>query len=227
MKSFIISAQHARYTRVFRRGMSRTTNACRTLVHDLNLAQHAREVAMQVGISIMLAAVAPVNAAGRVADLRQGSVATEPGGMLYAGEFDEQKELHQMASDDVVQRGKELRSALQQTYQKLLNTGKLGGGLHGTDVTRTLLPYIPIGTPFSEAEAVLRNAGFVVGPHPDPSPPPNPNKPKDWYAVIAKISPFSQVFPSRADLYVSLLPKIPGYYTVISKMHAEFFVSLP
>jgi hypothetical protein len=143
----------------------------------------------------------------------------------YTDNVVEPNETQQIASDDLEQRGKELRAELQQAYQKLVDSRKLGGG-RGTDATEAVLPYIPIGTSFWEAETVLRNAGFVVGPRPDVNAPPNPNRAADWYAVIARINPFStKLLESKISLYVTLLPKSPGDYTIISKISATFFVS--
>ena len=137
------------------------------------------------------------------------------------------KEESRMIGDTLDKRGKELRMKFQQTYEELAGADKLRGGLHGTDVTSVVLAYIPVGTPFGEAEAILRSAGFVVGPHPGPIPPPNSNRPKDWYAVVAKIAPFSTYFPDRSDLYVSLLPDSPEHYTRVADLYAQFFGTLP
>jgi len=182
---------------------------------------------MHVEFPIMVAAIAPANASEHAVNSKQQSVAGEATGMRCVPISDDKKEVHQMVARDVVQSGRELRAKLQQTYKKLVDSNDLRGGLHGTDVTYAVLPYVPIGTSFSEAEAILRSAGFVVGPHPDSNPPPNPNRPKDWYAVVAQITPFAQKFPYRTDIYVSLLPESPGDYTIVSRVHAQFFISLP
>lgn len=181
---------------------------------------------MHVEFPIMVVAVAPANASEHAVGLKQKSAAGETTGMCYISISDNKKEVHQIVAKDVVQSGRELRAKLQQAYKKLFDSNELRLGPHGTDVTYVVLPYIPIGTSFSEAEAILRNAGFVVGPHPDSNPPPNPNRPKDWYAVLAQITPFAQKFPSRTDLYVSLLPKSPEDYTIVSRIEATLFTTI-
>jgi hypothetical protein len=179
---------------------------------------------MQVGLSVMFTAAATENTPGPAADLKQEALDKALRPALYAGMLD-QAEKHQMAFDGLEQRGKRLRAALQRKYEKLAESHQLRGGLHGTDVTDAVLPYIPIGISFSDAETVLKDAGFVVGPHPDLNAPPNPNRAKDWYSVVAKISPFAGRSGTKVDLYVSLLPRAPGDYTVVSKISATFFVS--
>jgi hypothetical protein len=130
-----------------------------------------------------------------------------------------------MISNDPEERGRQLHAALEDAYQKLAATGTLSG--RGTDITAIVLPYFPPDITFDDAETTLRNAGFSLGPRPDLNAPPNPNRAKDWYAVVARISPFAQQFPSRTDLYISLLPKTPGDYTTVSRVSATFFVSRP
>ena len=175
----------------------------------------------------MISSITSTFSSEQMLSSKQKSFVWRTAGMSYIATSDDGKEDHRMVVEDFVKRGKELRAKLQQTYKKLVDSNELRGGLHGTDVTYAVLPYIPIGTSFSGAVAILRNAGFVVGPHPDSNPPPNPNRPKDWYAVVAQITPFAQKFPSRTDLYVSLLPKSPGDYTIVSRIDAQFFISLP
>lgn len=137
-----------------------------------------------------------------------------------------QKERDRMASN-FEERGKALRATLEQTYQKLVAAHELRGGLHGTDVTDAVLPYVPIGISFGDAEAILRAAGFDVGPHPDINAPAKPNRPKDWYAVISKINPFISTFSAKVSIYISLLPKSPGDFTSVFEVQATFFVLGP
>jgi hypothetical protein len=73
---------------------------------------------------------------------------------------------------------------------------------------------------------VLRSAGFSVEPHPDLNQTANPNRPKDWYAVIASISPFVERFPTKVSVYVTLLPRSPGDYTVVANVSAAFLTSI-
>lgn len=131
----------------------------------------------------------------------------------------------QMSSDELAQRGKELRAALQKTYQDLSRARKLSA--FGTDITETVLPYIQAGMSFSDAEAILRNAGFIVR-HPDLNQATNPNRAKDWYVVTARISRFATSFLFVSiDLFVTLLPKSPGDYTTVAEISATMFLSAP
>jgi hypothetical protein len=131
----------------------------------------------------------------------------------------------ELASSSLMQRGKDLRTALEKTYAG--HDSHFGGGLHGTDVTAAVLPFIPPGTPFADAETILRDAGFTIEPYPDVTAPPNPNRAKDWYAVLARIDPFATFLIGKATVYVSLLPPAPGDYTQVSSLSATFFVSMP
>jgi hypothetical protein len=131
-------------------------------------------------------------------------------------------------SDELAQRGKELRAALERKYQQISAGEVRVDPFHGADVTDAVLPYIPVGSSFSDAETILRHAGFFVGGHPDVNTQFGPNHGKDWYAVLASISPFArwQMF-FRTSLYVVLLPRSPGDYSVVSKIRATFFVMGP
>jgi hypothetical protein len=131
----------------------------------------------------------------------------------------------QISSDDLEQRGKELRAALQGTYESLRSARKLSGG--GTDITESVLPFIQTGMSFSDAESTLRNAGFSVGPHPNSNQASNSSRATDWYAVVATISPFDAGFMMKASLYVSLLPSSPDDYTSVAKASAKLFISTP
>jgi hypothetical protein len=131
----------------------------------------------------------------------------------------------QSRAADLAQRGKELRTALEQTYDR--RDSGFGKVVHGTDVTAVVPPYIPTGTTFADAETILRDAGFTIEPHPDLTVSDDPNRPKDWYAVLAKIDPFATFLIGKATVYVSLLPPAPGDYTEVSSLSAQFFVSMP
>jgi hypothetical protein len=177
---------------------------------------------MLVGLAVLLAFAAPVNPSRPAVDLRPRPVLNEARGTLHTDNSAEQIELHQAASDDVAQRGKALRAELHRAYQKLVASRKL---TQGTDVTEVVLPYVPIGASFSEAEAILRSAGFVVHPHPNLNSPPDLNRSRDWYGVLASITPFDSNFVSTVKLYILLLPKSPGDYTDVSNVSARFYYS--
>ena len=122
-------------------------------------------------------------------------------------------------------RGHALKDELWKLYKELRATGKLGSP--STDISETVLPYVPPGTSFCDAETTLRAAGFVVGSFPTSDRASDPNRPWQWYGVVARISSFAESFPFKVSLYVTLLPPSPGDYTSVEKVTARFFVSGP
>ena len=129
------------------------------------------------------------------------------------------------SSGNIEKRGRELQAALRNAYHQLRSSGKLAG--LNTDVTSYVLPYLPPGISFEEAEMILADAGFALGPHPGPDQANNPNRATDWYAVLARISPFVEDPPNKVSVYVTLLPKSPGDYLTVDKLTASFFISGP
>ena len=123
--------------------------------------------------------------------------------------------------------GNKLREAFQREYDRLVASGGLNAGIHGTDVSGVLEQYIPPGTTFQEAEQDLLTAGFTIKQRPNAAVEADPNRAVDWYAVVATISPFASAGYSRIDLSVSLLPPAPGEYSVVKKATAVFFVTAP
>jgi hypothetical protein len=136
--------------------------------------------------------------------------------------------IYQIVSGDLGKRGAELRAALPRAYKRVATANSFGA-LHGADVTEDVLPFIPVGTPFTDAVTILKSAGFEILPYPRVNTPPNPNRAKDWYALSARISPYTSGFLDRfdpidrIDLFVSLLPPSPGEYTTVSKVAATFY----
>ena len=103
-------------------------------------------------IAAVSAASARANACGRAAIL-------EASDACYSRNSDVKKALYQVTSEELEMRGQALRVAVQSIYRRLISSGEMREGL---EVTDTVLPYLPTGISFDEAEAVLRNAGFVV-----------------------------------------------------------------
>jgi hypothetical protein len=120
-----------------------------------------------------------------------------------------------ITSDVLEQRGKQLHSAIKQTYKQLLDTRSLKPS---NDITEVVVRYIPIGTSFDEAEQMLRNSGFRVEHRPSANPPST----FPWrYDVIAVIDSFDwTAFPSKVSVSVNLSPKAPGNYDKVSGIHA-------
>jgi hypothetical protein len=128
-----------------------------------------------------------------------------------------------LSTNDIDRRGAKLRAALEANYKKLVELKQIHPP--DTDTTDVVTKYISVGMTFSEAEDVLRTAGFHIEPYPDLNQSSNPNRSKDWYAVLATVSPFETRFPFRVDLGVELLPKTPGDYTDVAKITASFLIS--
>ena len=126
-------------------------------------------------------------------------------------------------SADLSYRAKSLRGDLDEA----VDTRPLTGGSHGTDVSDVVLPYIPPGTSFADAQAILRSAGFTINPYPDLAMVNDQNRSKDWYAVLAEIPFFRKRFLQRIDLYVSLFPRSPGDYSEVVTVVATILVTGP
>jgi hypothetical protein len=130
---------------------------------------------------------------------------------------------------DLDRKAHEFHAFLDRLYRSLKDQHKLQSGFDGTDITADVAPFFPEGMPFDQAEDMLRRAGFSVGRHPDLAPPPEVkvNRSKDWYGVVAAISPFASGFLTRVNLYVTLMPKAPGDYSSVERVRATIFLSMP
>jgi hypothetical protein len=156
-----------------------------------------------------------------MSDSAQKPAAAEWKGVIADGQIGMRK----MSPEEIERRGKELRAALHQTYEELVASEKVSG--LETDISGYIAPYIFAGITFDDAESILRAAGFSLNPRPPDNQAKNPNKAKDWYAVLARISPFVQRVIGKVSVYVTLFPKSPGDYTVVENVQASFFVSMP
>jgi hypothetical protein len=122
------------------------------------------------------------------------------------------KELRQTTPEELQQRGKELRAALDKAYDQTRAVRA-----HEIDITETVLPYIPVGISFVDAEGIVRNAGFSVE-RPDLEK--SRARGGDWYAVTAIIPFFRQPLLGKVSIYLYLIPKSPGDYTTVAKIKA-------
>ena len=169
-------------------------------------------------IITMLSALAAAHTAASGEDPGRIDAAVWSGAKLrYA-----QDETQKMAFEHLEKRGADLRTSLKKKYAELVSSGKLSGGRN--NITNSVLPFIPIGISFDEAETILRAAGFNVEPYPDLNAPPNPNRTRDWYGVVATIPAFVERFGMKVSVYIMLLPKSPGDYTTVSDVKASFLV---
>jgi hypothetical protein len=122
---------------------------------------------------------------------------------------------NQTDTDELRQRGKQLRSALEQalTY---------GPSFNGTDVSDVVVPFLSTGISFRDAEVILRSAGFTIE-YPNLDKPPLPKSYQYWYAVRARIFKFRGDFTYRIEAVVLLLPEAVGDCTTVAKVVAKFF----
>lgn len=70
----------------------------------------------------------------------------------------------------ILQTGRDLRRAIDQRYLEMSNAHRLVSDGHGLNViTDVVVRFLPVGTPFSDAERILSAAGFALtgrGNHP-------------------------------------------------------------
>lgn len=124
---------------------------------------------------------------------------------------------------DLGARGAQLRQAILDTYQQL---GRSGGvdRQNGNDIVPVVAQYIPPGTSFDDAETILRDAGFTVGPRPLPQN--GPGGPGESQ-VQAVIDPFMPPLLCRTKVEVDLRPQLPFEYRVVLGMSARFTTQCP
>jgi hypothetical protein len=124
-----------------------------------------------------------------------------------------------VTTDQCVQKGKNLRREIQAIYSKSRGTPWPRG--RGPDVTDIVLKYIPVGTSFDVAEAILRGAGCKVGPRPTDIP--NPNRPLGpQEPELGRLNLGG--WPIATVMGVSLYPGATGDYTAVAKISASIFV---
>jgi hypothetical protein len=113
--------------------------------------------------------------------------------------------------------GKGLRRAIENKYEEMVRTKSFkprGQGRNAID--DVVLEYIPIGTSFDDAEAILRSAGFEVGPRGAG------RIYKNTYEVSATISFFREIFLGRVDVYLRLYPRNKDDWTEVQAVEAGF-----
>jgi hypothetical protein len=146
-------------------------------------------------------------------------------GLLVAALTSPVNAFERMGAADLHERGQALLASLQETYKRLQDDRRLSGS--STDITESVLRFIPAGISFADAEAILRDAGFSIE-YPEQYLKIDPrNRPRDWYAVLGVKDPFVQLWVGKVSVYVTLLPKSPGDYSAVEKVSASLWVSLP
>jgi hypothetical protein len=116
-------------------------------------------------------------------------------------------------SNELEQRGKQLRKAIDEAYKKLEDTHVIKG--YGSNsIYDVVVHYIPIGTSFDDAEAILRAAGFKVGPRKQNS------LSHDLYEVAAVIEYYVPTSFGRTDIDISLIPESPNNWKTVKDITA-------
>ena len=121
-----------------------------------------------------------------------------------------------------VQLGRKLRHEIQGIYAELKRTHALGSPRTGNDVSDVVLKYIPVGTSFDAAEAILRNAGCKIGTRPADIPKPwRPLEPQE--PVLATL-PLGG-WPLGHYLSVALVPRENGDYSTVTRVSAKILMA--
>jgi hypothetical protein len=116
------------------------------------------------------------------------------------------------------ERGKRLRSEIEQTYRAL----EAGHALkRDNDVTAIVGKYIPAGSSFSDAEQVLSGAGCKVSHRPAAAHTGPLRREDDIDGILV----LSSRFAAATKFIVVLTPKSPGDYTTIGAMRAAITVA--
>jgi hypothetical protein len=120
---------------------------------------------------------------------------------------------------NAVQDGKNLRTEINSIYASLLSAHK-----GDADVSAVVQKYIPIGTSFDTAEAVLRAAGCVVAPRRHNIHPGNVEPGTD--GVFGRVSLDRNILQSF-QFGVTLIPAAPGDYSAVSSVTAAIYIVGP
>jgi hypothetical protein len=125
-------------------------------------------------------------------------------------------------SPELKQRGKELRKAIDEEYKRLADADELKSEMGGGRdfITDVVIKYIPIGTSFNDAEAILRTAGFEVGIR-------NMNPIlTNHYGVYSKIEYYKQLIPTfcKRGVGVFLESKSKDDWSTVQRLEAAINV---
>ena len=113
------------------------------------------------------------------------------------------------------EKGKKLRQAIDEKYKELNDANEIKAMGNGKNsIADVVARYIPIGTSFDEAEAILRAAGFVVGPRGK-----NPVLP-NYFEVRAEIDQYAPTLFGKTSIAVSLQPVDPRNWNFVHRIDA-------
>lgn len=117
-------------------------------------------------------------------------------------------------------RGKALRAEIDKLYADMKSRGALKHDGQGyNDITDTIVKYLPVGSSFDDAEAVLRAARCVIH-YPSSVKPRRLPLPWDDDVIAQGVIEHHLLGTNLFD--VNLTPQNPGEYTVVAKISARF-----
>ncbi len=115
------------------------------------------------------------------------------------------------APDPLTQRGWQLRAEIDATYQQLRASKTLTHRVDQTnDVTAVVVKYLPAGTSFDEAAAILSAAGCRIGV----------DAQGHGYATLPMRDGLLQV---KHTLAVSLIPRSPNDYSIVGEVSGMIY----
>lgn len=114
-----------------------------------------------------------------------------------------------------IQIGKNLRLAIDEAYRRLADTKALG---RLNMITSLVAKFIPPGTGFEKAEAILVSAGFELGLRA-----PNPRRPNDIW-VIFSIDQYRPTFFGKTSVGVMLKPLNTGDWKTVVVSDADIYI---
>ncbi len=116
-----------------------------------------------------------------------------------------------MTPEQLKQRGAQLRADIDLTYKQLRASKSLKNTVHdGNDVTAIVLQYIPIGTPFDDAEAIFRAAGCTFG--------------LQQGHIVARTHMRDGFFQSKHAFAADLVPQTQGNLPLVHEIYARIYL---
>jgi hypothetical protein len=124
---------------------------------------------------------------------------------------------------ELARRGAALRHGIESRYADLKARHALKPFGRGRNyITDLVAEFLPPGTSFDDAEAILRAAGCQVVRPPAGR---DPARAQDFNDDVMGLLPLDQSFPSAAKASISLSPRSPGDYGVVERVVADITVS--
>lgn len=133
----------------------------------------------------------------------------------------------EMVSSEIMKQGTQLRQDIERAYRKARSKNTLKpGATRGLDIAEVVERWIPVGTSFEDAEAILRAANFKVEERPSEA---TPSTSPFWrdhpgrFAVGANLILDSNIF-STVKVGVALYPEHPFRYEQVNRVEAHLFL---